>query len=152
MSFEHGLKPGDIIDNNTLVDLFKVSPQGGMRRSKRTDSLVIVANHTREIYKDRWERNVFHYTGMGLIGDQSLDYMQNKTLAQSATNGVELYLFEVFEAKKYVFNGQVELAGAPYQERQTDDEKHPRNVWVFPLRLLETRSSSLLQRIGRIMS
>lgn len=136
MSFDHGLKPGDVIDNDTLVDIFKVSPQGGMRRSKRTDSLVLVANHTRALYSDRWEANIFHYTGMGQVGDQSLDYMQNRTLAQSAQNGVDIYLFEVFKPKQYTFDGQVELARAPYRERQMDDEGQVRNVWIFPLRLL----------------
>ena len=66
MSFEHGLKPGDVIDNNTLVEIFKVSSQGGMRRSLKTDSLVIVANHTRAIYRDRWEGN-----GLSLYRDGS---------------------------------------------------------------------------------
>lgn len=136
MSFIHGLKPGDVIDNDTLVDIFKVSPQGGMRRSRRTDSLVLVANHTRALYSDRWEGNIFHYTGMGTVGDQSLNYMQNRTLAQSSHNGVDIYLFEVFQPKQYTFNGQVELARAPYQERQTDDEGRSRSVWVFPLRRL----------------
>jgi 5-methylcytosine-specific restriction protein A len=136
MSFEHGLKPGDVINNDTLVEIYKVSPQGGMRRSHKTGSLVIVSNHTRSVYKDRWEGNVFHYTGMGLVGDQSLDYRQNKTLAQSTRNGVEVYLFEVFKPQKYAFGGPVELAGNPYQERQVDDEGNPRNVWVFPLRLI----------------
>ena len=39
---------------------------------------------------------MFLYTGMGLIGNQDFHYMQNKTLYESRTNGVTVYLFEVF--------------------------------------------------------
>lgn len=136
MRFEHGLKPGQIIDNNELRRIFKCGPQGGMRRSLRTNSLVIVSNHTRSIYEDRWIDDVFHYTGMGLTGDQSLDFMQNKTVAQSRTNGVNLFLFEVFHRGNYFFIGQVELAQEPYQEQQPGEDEVLRQVWIFPLKII----------------
>ena len=116
MPFEHGLNPGDTIVNSKLTDIFKCSPQGGMRRAHRTNTLVIVSDHIRGIYEDRWIDNTLHYTGMGLEGDQRIDAAQNKTLAESGTNGVEVFLFEVFEAGNYIFRGQVGLADAPYQE------------------------------------
>ena len=74
---------------------------------------------------------------MGKIGDQDINFMQNKTLNNSKTNGIEVFLFEVFEPKKYVFGGRVELAGEPYQEKQKDDEDNMRNVWIFPLKRIE---------------
>ncbi|MBO8136759.1 MAG: HNH endonuclease [Desulfotomaculum sp.] len=129
------------------MDIFKCSNSGGMRRSHRTNSLVIVSDHTKSIYEDRWVDGIFHYTGMGLEGDQSLDYAQNKTLAQSHTNGVNVYLFEVFEPQKYVFIGQVELAGEPYQEQQPDANGNLRTVWVFPLKLVDAASALLPQEI-----
>ncbi len=136
MAFLNGLQPGDVIDNKGLVDIFKVSPQGGMRRSLKTNSLVIISDHTRgNVYEDRWMGDIFHYTGMGLTGDQSLYYKQNKTLAQSASNGVRVYLFEVFKPKKYTFQGRVELVGRPYKDRQPDTEGQMRNVWIFPLKI-----------------
>lgn len=52
-----------------------------MRRSISTNTLVIVSDHTKSIYEDRWIGNVFHYTGMGLTGDQRIDATQNKTVA-----------------------------------------------------------------------
>lgn len=39
------LKPGTILDNAGLRDYFLCSPQGGMRRSKKTNTLIIVSNH-----------------------------------------------------------------------------------------------------------
>ncbi len=31
--------------------------------------------------------------GMGMVGDQSLSFAQNKTLAESGTNGIGVHLF-----------------------------------------------------------
>jgi 5-methylcytosine-specific restriction protein A len=63
------------------------------------------------------------------------NFSQNRVLAESRTNGVELYLFEVKKPNQYTFLGQVELARAPYQERQDDVDRVSRNVWIFPIEL-----------------
>ena len=65
---------------------------------------------------------------MGLEGDQDIDGAQNKTLSESQTNGVEVFLFEVFDAGNYIFRGQVELADEPYQEDQPDRNGNLRKV------------------------
>ena len=74
---------------------------------------------------------------MGLIGDQSLSFAQNKTLAESDTNGVSVYLFEVHEEGKYLYHGQVHLVGKPYQENQPDQNDQPRKVWMFRVQLVD---------------
>jgi 5-methylcytosine-specific restriction protein A len=127
------LQPGDQIDNEGLCGLFGCGPQGGMRRSLRTNTLVIICNHVESIYDDRWIDGVLHYTGMGQKGDQSLDFMQNKTLTQSGVNGVAVHLFEVHRSRLYTYVGEVALAAAPYQETQADDGGNSRKVWVFPV-------------------
>lgn len=127
--------PGSTLDNDELTATFLCSPQGGMRRSKRTNTLVIVSNHVESVYDDRWVDDVLHYTGMGQVDDQSLEFNQNKTLNESPTNGVAVHLFEVFTKRIYTYVGEVELADAPYQEHQVDAEGKERSVWVFPLRL-----------------
>jgi 5-methylcytosine-specific restriction enzyme A len=131
------LSSGQILSNEELVNLFKCGSRGGMRRSKKTNTLVIIFDHTKPFYRDRWEQNVFHYTGMGLIGDQCLTFAQNKTLSESDTNGIGVHLFEVFEEGRYAYQGQVKLAGKPYQENQPDYRGNIRAVWIFPLRLIE---------------
>lgn len=131
-------QPGQVLSNDDLRQIFRVSPQGGMRRSLETNSLVIVSNHVESIYDDRWIGNEFHYTGMGQRGDQSIGTAQNKTLAESDTNGVEVHLFEVDQPLKYVYQGQVRLAGKPYFENQPDVEGLDRQVVVFPLKLMDT--------------
>ena len=109
---DHKLLVGQIVNNGDLTEIFKVGNMGGMRRSHATNSLVLVSDHTKAIYDDRWENNICFYTGMGLQGDQTLS-SQNKTLFESEKNGVSVYLFEVHIAGQYRFHGQVKLASKP---------------------------------------
>lgn len=139
MGIEKQLSQGQILDNNQLCNIFGCSPQGGMRRSLKTNTLVIISNHVESIYDDRWINDVFHYTGMGQKGDQSLNTSQNKTLAESNVNGVEVHLFEVEKAKEYIYQGQVILSAEPYREIQPDLDGIDREVVVFPLRLLSAK-------------
>ena len=127
------LKIGKQYSNQELMNIFKCGNSGGMRRSHRTNTLVLIFDHNK-MYDDNWEDNVLHYTGMGKNGDQVLDGNQNRTLYDSRTNGVELHLFEVFQEGKYEYQGQVELAGDPYQDTQRDDRDILRKVWMFPLK------------------
>jgi hypothetical protein len=68
-----------------------------MRRSHTTNTLVLVSDRT-GLYEDRVEGDVFHYTGMGQVGDQTLT-SQNKTLAESSSNGVSVHYFEVLKPR-----------------------------------------------------
>lgn len=43
---------------------------GGMRRSTTTGTLVIISDHTKGLYDDKWYGDELHYTGMGKNGDQ----------------------------------------------------------------------------------
>jgi 5-methylcytosine-specific restriction protein A len=133
--FKNPLQPGDATNNSKLVEIFGCSPQGGMRRSLKTKTLVIVSNHVSSIYSDRWDGNILHYTGMGQTDDQVLTGNQNKTLNESGTNGVAVHLFEVHRDGEYTYSGEVELASPPYREKQPDSTGKTRNVWVFPVQL-----------------
>lgn len=126
---------GDIVSNSQMCEIFKCSPQGGMRRSRKTNTLIIVSDHTKGLYEDRWINNILHYTGMGQKGDQDVKWMQNKTLDESCSNGVAVHLFEVFEKGNYVYQGEVVLSGEPYTESQPDIDGNNRNAVVFPLKL-----------------
>ncbi|AMJ41447.1 restriction endonuclease [Anaerotignum propionicum] len=106
-----------------------------MRRSKATNSLIIISDHTKGLYEDKCFGDILHYTGMGKSGDQDLMFMQNKTLAQSDINGVEVHLFEVLVPTEYIYRGIVSLAGKPYQEKQKGDDGVQRKVWMLPLKL-----------------
>lgn len=132
--FNPNLEIGQIINNNTLMSIFKCSQQGGMRKSNATNTLVIVTDYIRGIYHDKWIGGVLHYTGMGLSGDQDINYMQNKTLNESGFNGVDVHLFEVMDPGEYTYCGRVELVSKPYTEIQLDQDGKDRLVWMFPVR------------------
>jgi 5-methylcytosine-specific restriction protein A len=83
---------------------------------------------------------------MGLTGEQSLSFHQNKTLVESKESGVILYLFEVFEEGHYVYIGVVELSDLPYLSRQPDIEKNIRDVYIFPLKLKGNKHPPLLKK------
>jgi len=124
---------GTAVTNTEITNIFKVGNMGGMRRSKSTGTLVIISDHTKGLYDDKWYGDELHYTGMGKNGNQVLEGNQNRTLAESKTNGVEVHLFEVLESTKYIYQGVVTLCGAPYQEDQEDEAGSLRKVWMFPL-------------------
>ena len=128
------LNIGSNYNNDDICNTFLCAPQGGMRRSHKTNTLVIVANHTKSLYDDKWVLDTMNYTGMGSKGDQSLDFAQNKTLAQSNINGVDVHFFEVFTDRVYTYQGQVVLTGEPFQETQDDEDGNSRKVWIFPLK------------------
>lgn len=134
------LQPGTILNNAELKEIFKCSPQGGMRRSHLTQTLVLVTNHVESLYEDKWVGDILHYTGMGRIGDQKLN-TQNKTLAESNTNGVTVHLFEVFKDTEYWYQGIVKLIEEPYQNVQLDENGQNRSVWVFPVKLTDPKAS-----------
>ena len=131
------ISAGDVIDNDRLTEIFKCAPQGGMRRSKGTGTLVLVTNDVKSIYSDEWQDDILMYTGMGTEGDQSLEFHQNRTLAESDRNGVELHLFTVKKPREYTYVGRVELAGPPEQGTQPDKHGAMRRVWRFPLRICQ---------------
>lgn len=129
------LVPGLEVINSEISDLFGCANQGGMRRSLKTNTLVLFSDKTK-LYQDREEDGVFYYTGMGKLGDQSLTFQQNKTLAKSNENNVSVHLFVAYKKQIYTYRGQYELTNEPFQERQLDEEKNNRLVWIFPLRQL----------------
>jgi len=102
------------------------------------NSLVLMSNHNSDNpYDDTWDdRGIMHYTGMGKTGDQSIDYMQNKTLAESQTNGVDVHLFESYQTNDYIYRGRVALADEPYYERQKDEDCKQRQVVKFMSRVV----------------
>lgn len=134
--------PGDELTNKQLSDRFSVGNMGGMRRSLVNNCLVLISDPSKGLYEDEWRGDILHYTGMGQEGDQVLKGNQNRTLAESRSNGVKVYLLEAFEPQLYTFRGEVELAGQPYQAIQDDAKSRSRLVWMFPLRLRTSENVS----------
>lgn len=131
MAFDPGLKIGQILKNADVVDTFKCGNMGGMRRSRTTNTLVIVSDYTKGIYHDKWIGGVLHYTGMGKNGDQDINWAQNATLAACGRNGVDVHLFEVMDVGEYIYCGRIELVDKPYTEEQPGEDGVPRKVGCF---------------------
>ncbi len=146
MSFDPGLNIGQAVTNDEIRNIFKCGNMGGMRRSKSTNTLVIVSDHTKGLYDDRWEGNILHYTGMGKNGDQDLNFSQNKTLNESNENGVDIFLFEVVKEREYVYMGEIVLCDTPYQEIQSGEDGQKRKVWIFPVWLKNSEEASLIAK------
>jgi len=127
--------PGSVLTNEEIGARFNVGNMGGMRRSTRRNLLVLISDPYKGLYQDRWEGDVLHYTGMGPKGDQSINYSQNRTLAQSRQTGISVHLLEALDPQKYTYAGEVGLIDDPYQEEQADETEQARKVWMFPLRL-----------------
>ena len=136
------LESGMIIDHDTLLKKFKCSPRGGMRKSLKTNSLVLISDQNNTLYKnvEQKEDGLWHFCGMGRVGPQSLDYLQNKTLYRSNETGIKVYLFEGLlkntktDKERYKFIGQVFLAKDPYSEDgHIDENGQDRSVIFFPL-------------------
>lgn len=135
MSFVPSFSIDSVVGNADIVNEFKCGNMGGMRRSKQTDTLVIISDHTKGLDEDKWYGDILHYTGMGKSGDQELHFMQNRTLNESKTNGIDVHLFEVLKAGNYIYKGPIELSAAPYQETQKGEDGLLRKVWMFPVKL-----------------
>jgi len=127
------MQTGGAIDNWTLCDLYGVANTGGIRVNNRRNLIVLVSNNTDPTYQNKWQGGTLHFVGRGSVGPQTL-VRQNRTLANATRRGYALHLFEVFEKSKYVYAGEVELAGEPYQSGQPDARAQDRFVWIFPLR------------------
>lgn len=144
---EVSIKIGEVVNNQKIVDEFRCSSQGGIRRSHKTNTLVIVSKHVvskRKPYDDKLVEGVYHYTGMGMAGDQKLEFSQNRTIAESNINGIDMHFFEVFKDGQYIYMGRVKLAHRPYDTYQADENGNRRLVWVFPLKLLDEDSRKVL--------
>ena len=133
MSFRPPFVVGSTVTHPEICTAFQCGNMGGMRHSKRTNTLIIISDHTKALYDDKWYGDTLHYTGEGKRGDQTLT-KNNRTLNESDHNGVEVHLFEVLHPTQYIYHGVVSLAGKPNQEDQADEDGVMRKVWMFPVK------------------
>jgi len=127
------LEIGEILTEEQLMKIFRVSGQRGMLKSNSTYSLSLIVSEDNDIYSDSSIRDgKIIYTGEGRIGDQKLEG-NNYSLAHSEELELPVYLFTKNKDKKYIFEGRVYLDDKPYQTDEKDKLKNIRKVWKFPL-------------------
>lgn len=130
------LKMGTILNNKEITEIFRCQYEGGIRKSKKLNLLVLINDPKYGLYDNRWEDDILYFTAIGRNGDQSLDQpWQNRDLAHANANDMKLYLFEKQKPSHYEYKGEVEIAGDPFQEKQQDADDEERKVYVFPLKI-----------------
>ena len=133
MTEERKLEKGTVINNKQITEIFHCQYEGGIRKSKKLNLLVLINDPKYGLYDNRWEGDTLYFTAIGRKGNQSLDSpWQNRDLAQA--NGQKLYLFEKLKPSHYEYVGEVIKAGKPFKEKQKDEEGNERDVYVFPLK------------------
>lgn len=136
---------GEIYSNSEISNTFKCDFMRGMRPSKSTNSLVLIAKHNNPLYDDKWtDEGILNYTGTGKIGDQSISQAQNKALFLAKQEGVKVYLFESWKDNEYYYVGEVELVGSPYQVEEPDENGDMRLVLKFPLKRVDSSISIVI--------
>lgn len=128
------LKIDQVLENKEVAEIFLCSNQGGIRKSKRTNTIILLAKFNNCSYKHRKDGDILYFTGMGKKGDQEMK-RQNKSLLNAKEEGFAIHLLELYEDKKYIYKGEVELISNPIIERQLDDNKEERDVFMFPLKI-----------------
>ncbi|PMB83583.1 hypothetical protein [Dolosicoccus paucivorans] len=130
------LKVGTVLNNKEITEIFRCQFEGGIRKSKTLNLLVLVNDPKYGLYDNRWEGDTLYFTAIGRKGDQTLDApWQNRELAHYKDNGQSLYLFEKLKPSHYEYKGEVEVDGKPFKETQKDSEGDKRTVYVFPIKL-----------------
>lgn len=136
---------GNTYTNNEIASTFVCDNMSGIRRSYETNTLVLICKHNSSLYDDEWtDDGILNYTGMGKVGDQSINYSKNKVLLRSKELGLRVYLFESFKENEYYFCGEVELCGNVYMDRELDINGDIRDVVKFPIKRLDGKSGTVV--------
>ena len=124
---------GAVVENKDIAEMFKVTNQGGIRKSLQTKSVVLIAKFTDCLYKHKKNNDILYFVGMGKKGNQTLT-RQNKALFEAEKEGYKIHLFEMYEEGKYTYAGVQKLSGDVITEIQKDDNGDDREVLIFPLK------------------
>lgn len=129
------IKLGDTFNNKEISKIFQCGNQGGIRPSNETNSIIVILNYVKSIYKDLCYGEERHIVASGTTGDQEIKRV-NKSLFDALNIGNKtVYLFESFEFQKYTFAGKLIKAGEPYTRKDNDINGKLRKVWVFPTKI-----------------
>lgn len=130
------LKLGDVLLNKQIAEVFQCSNQGGIRKSKKTNSIVVIAKFTDCSYKHKKIDNTLFFTGLGKRGDQEMK-RQNKSLVNAEDEGFDIHVFEMPKPDHYIYMGRAKRYKDPFTERQLDDNGNDREVIIFPLEYID---------------
>ena len=122
------------MDNSDIVAFHSVSNQGGIRKSNRTCSFVLITNHNVKKYHDCVPENLFEikYEGAFTRGKHHQEMTRmNKALSDTDW---DLHVYSRSENSKktiYKYVGVYKRVGEPVYTTRTSDNKR---VYIFTLR------------------
>lgn len=132
------LEINEVLNNQQIREIFFMLFSGRYEKIK--------SNEFNDSYfgqnKALWWSYYWRYLSLYWHGSEwrSKDERAEFNVSGIESNGVEIHFFEVLKPKEYTYRGEVQLAGEPYQEPQKDRDGRQRKVWVFPLRLLNSKA------------
>ena len=117
-----------IINNRTLMNLYKCACEGGIRYSSKTNTIVLVINNTKSGRPNIWRGNIVDFAGRP---EKNPDVLTgaNRRLENFLENNGQIFLFEVNKPGEYEQKGQVKSAGPYKMEKDSAEKPYP----VFPL-------------------
>ena len=62
IKYDPKIPTGSILSSNDIKNKFDVSSKRNIRKSKSKNLIVIISDHTKPTYNDKWYGNVIHYT------------------------------------------------------------------------------------------
>jgi hypothetical protein len=135
---EWDVKPGESIKRTELHAQYGGRRQGGISPSRQSPNVMIFTDPktgAKYGYKDGWKGDVFHYTGEGQEGDQSLD-QGNAAILHHQEEGRALRLFEGSSGVvKYAGELELDTTEPYYYDDATElRSDRIRQVLVFRLR------------------
>jgi len=131
------LSAGDIIKRTELHQRFGGRRQGGIGPSKQSPNVLVFTDPRSGAqfgYNDRWEGSVFHYTGEGQLGDQTMT-SGNRAILDHQTDNRALRLFKgVGGLVRYEGEFELDPVQAWYFGHELDRAGALRKVIIFRLR------------------
>ncbi len=130
--FDIGFADNEIVSHIDICHKTHCGCMGGIRYSSKNNLLLLFITEKSKC-ENKSDGDILKYMGSGK-GNQSLDRMVNKRLANSIQNNTEIYLFKWVDSERCKFIGKMCLAGDPYYEMwETEDGDKERKV-IFPLK------------------
>lgn len=129
--FENALKAGEIITNRQLMDIFHCACEGGIRYSRKTRTIVLVVNTTKQGLPNIWHDGILEFAGRPMKKDTGLTGA-NRRLEEFLNANGDIFLFIVKLPGKYEFLGRARAAGPMHLAESGENIRYP----VFPLQIV----------------
>lgn len=101
-----------IYNDNEICNAFHCSPDGIIRTSYDTNTLVLIAKHNNPHYDYNWGSDgILYYTVINSEDNQNISYLKNKILSTIKKKNIKVYLFQSYKDDEYYYDGEVELSG-----------------------------------------